>query len=154
MVVVLIGVIGAVSIVKYVDLSTEAQANVTSSNDGSMWARLTAASQDNYSRATRATTGTRVAKWEYSCMAGNQVAQMLDDRQFEGGYGGMWYRAADGTPDFSRFWALGPDDTPIPHGEMKECNATRDGKTYTFMVWGCRSEACGCNTYPSDCANY
>lgn len=152
--IVIVGILGTVSIGQFVDFREESRASVNAYQQNSIATRIGAASQANLMRSQSPTAGSRIAKWEYSCTAGNQLAQLLDDRSFEGGYGGFWFKKDDGTPDFTRFWFLGPNDDTIPHGEMKECTATRNGTVFTYMVWGCTTWECRCNTYPSDCENY
>lgn len=159
-VVVILGALVVVSVPFFLDLRSEAQSAVYSYNDGSVGQRVMSASFENAARGQAHVAGTRKAKWEYSCMAGNNIAQLLDDPRFEGGYGSMYFTKADGSEDTSRpYWILSGDES-ITDGEFKICTATpsgfpagRPGTTFTFMLYGC-SANCDCNTYPSSCTTY
>ena len=153
-VLILTAVVSIAVVPSMLDLSSAAKAGVQKEQDATFIANLSGAAQQNFIRGTNQTAGTRMGKWEFSCLAGNQIAQLLDNRDFEGGYGGMWFKNADGTPDFSRYWALGGTDT-VSHSEVVPCTATRGGVTETFYLTGCTTwESCRCNVYPSDCDTF
>lgn len=150
-VIMIMAIVGVTFVPQLFDVRGTAKKSKQDYTDGSLVAQLSGASYQNYLRGQAQTAGTRMGKWEYTCLGGNQIAQLLDNRDFEGGYGGMWFRNPDGSPDYSRYWAL-DGTTTVAHGEMVTCTATRNGVTEPFFLYGCTTwEGCRCNTYPSDC---
>jgi prepilin-type N-terminal cleavage/methylation domain-containing protein len=151
-VMIILAILATVAAPQFFDLRGDARSAMRNYSDSAVLTSISGASLQNLNRANAMIPGSKKGKWIHDCDQGNQIAQLLDDPEFVGGSSGMWYKLPDGSPDYSRYWALGPA-TDFAHGSMQVCTATRAGATHSFVVYGCGGATCPCNDYPSVCAD-